>query len=182
MSNTPTTREVLNVAGVVVLLALVVPFLVFAIPGLAGADASFVVLSDSMNPSIEAGDVVIVEETPPETIEQEEVITFQAGDPDEYHGGDADTDLVTHRVVDVDRSGEGVEFTTQGDANDQPDAEPVGGEQVVGVVAFSIPLIGWVIDFAGTSLGLLALVVVPCLLLVANEAYELLYTGSDEAG
>lgn len=182
MSNGSTIRTVAHTAGVVLLLALVVPFVVFAVPGVAGADASYIVLSNSMNPSIEAGDVVIVEETPPEAIEEEDVITFRAGDPDEYHGGDADTDLVTHRVVDVDQSGEGVAFTTQGDANDQPDAEPVDSDQVVGVVAFTIPLIGWVIDFVGTQFGLLVMVVVPCVLLVANEAYELLYAGSDDTG
>ena len=180
MSSRITKRTALRVAGGALLLALLIPFLVFAVPDVTGVDESYVVTSGSMSPTIEAGDAIFVEETSPEEIEEGDVLTFHADDPEAYHGGNADTDLVTHRVTDVDGSGDGIEFTTQGDANDHPDAEPVSGEQVVGVVAFSIPYIGWVISFAGTQLGILLLVVVPCVLLVLNEAYELLYSGSGE--
>lgn len=171
-------QTILRSTGVFLLIVLLAPFVLFAVPQIAGADASYVVTSGSMSPAIEAGDTIIVEETAPEEIREGDVLTFHADDPEAYHGGEADTDLVTHRVVDVDRSGDGTEFTTRGDANDQPDGEPVSGEQVVGVVAFSIPYVGRAIAFAGTQLGLLLLVVMPCVLLVLNEAYELLYSGS----
>lgn len=173
MSSGINKRRALRVAGAVVLVVLVVPFLVFTIPAVVGADASYVVLSDSMSPSIEAGDVVIVQERDPGNIEEGDVLTFDAADPGEY-GADGGTSIVTHRVVEIAESDDGVEFVTQGDANNAPDSSPVEAEQVIGVVAFSIPFIGRIISFAGTRAGIALLIVVPCTLLVVNELYELL--------
>ncbi|MCW8171877.1 signal peptidase I [Natrialba swarupiae] len=73
-----------------VLIAIVVPFVIYAVPGVIGAEYSFVVLTGSMAPAIDPGDVVIVGETEPTTIESGDVITF-------VRDG-ADTP-VTHRVV-----------------------------------------------------------------------------------
>jgi signal peptidase len=62
----PTNRRgILNLLGVVVLVALVVPFVVFAVPQVVGAEHSYVVLTSSMSPTYEAGDGVIVNEIPP---------------------------------------------------------------------------------------------------------------------
>ncbi|KDE59064.1 hypothetical protein EL22_00500 [Halostagnicola sp. A56] len=174
MSSGISKRRALRVAGAAFLVALVVPFLVFAVPAVAGADASYVVLSNSMSPSIEAGDVVIVQDRDPASIETGDVLTFDAADPGEY-GADDGTSVVTHRVVDVERTDGGHEFVTQGDANNAPDGSPVEEDQIVGVVAFSIPYIGRVISFAGTRAGIALLIVVPCTLLVVNELYELLF-------
>ncbi|MCU4754268.1 signal peptidase I [Halobacteria archaeon AArc-curdl1] len=155
------------------LILFILPFVLFAVPTLAGADGSYVVLSDSMNPTLEAGDVVFVEETPPEAVEEGDVLTFWTEDPEAYHGDDPETNLVTHRVVEIDRSGDQTVFTTHGDALAQPDSDPVLGEQIVGTVTFAIPYLGYVIAFAGSRTGILLLVVVPCTLLVINEVYEL---------
>ncbi len=179
MSNGISKRRALHVAGAVLFVALLVPFLVFAVPDVAGADESYVVLSDSMNPTIDAGDVVIVEENDPSSIEEGDVLTFDAADPEEFDAGDG-TSIVTHRVVDIEQTDDGLEFVTQGDANNAPDGSAVEEEQVIGVVAFSIPYIGRVISFAGTRTGLMLFVVVPCTLLVVNELYEL--TVSDGGG
>lgn len=173
MSSGISKRRALRVAGAAFLVALVVPFLVFAIPAVAGADASYVVLSDSMNPTIEAGDVVIVQDRDPASIEEGDVLTFDAADPEEYGASDG-TSVVTHRVVEIERTDGGAEFVTQGDANNAPDGSPVEPDQIIGVVAFSIPYIGRVISFAGTRAGIALLIVVPCTLLVVNELYELL--------
>lgn len=178
-----TQRSTLRTVGGVLLIAALIPFIIFAVPTVAGADASYVVLSDSMSPSIEAGDVVIVSETDPTAIENGDVITFNADDPDAYQGtADADTTLVTHRVVGVDATDSGVEFTTQGDANNAPDAQPVAGDQVIGVVSFHIPYIGYVVSFAGSQTGMILFVVVPSILLIVNEVYELLITEDDGSG
>ncbi|GAB7019852.1 signal peptidase I [Halostagnicola bangensis] len=179
MSRGISKRRALHVSGVVLFVALLVPFLVFAVPDVAGADESYVVLSDSMNPTIDAGDVVIVQERDPSSIEEGDVLTFDAADPDEFDAADG-TSIVTHRVVDIEQADDGLEFVTQGDANNAPDSSAVDEEQVIGTVAFSIPSIGRVVSFAGTRTGLALFVVVPCALLVVNELYEL--TVSDEGG
>jgi signal peptidase len=176
-----TQRSTLRRVGGVLLIAAIIPFVIFAVPAVAGADASYVVLSDSMSPTINAGDAVIVSETDSESIETGDIITFDATNPEEYQSGSgADTALVTHRVIDVNRAGDGVEFTTQGDANSAPDSAPVSGDQVIGVVSFHIPYIGYAVSFAGSQTGMILFVVIPSFLLIVNEVYELLSADAED--
>ncbi len=165
-------QSVAKTAALLVLVALVVPFAVYAAPGAVGADHSFVVLSDSMSPEIESGDVVIVEENEPSSIEEGDVITFvrsEEGTP------------VTHRVSGVDRSGGQTAFETKGDANEQADPTPVPAENVIGTVAFTIPYIGHVIQFANTALGFALLVVLPLAALAGSEVWLLVKRRRNEA-
>jgi len=106
-------RTAVNVVGILVLVAVVAPFLVVGVPQLAGASESHhVVLSDSMNPTFESGDVILVEDVDPETIEEGNVITY----------ADSSGERTTHRVVEVvEEDGERY-FQTKGDANEDPDA------------------------------------------------------------
>lgn len=157
-------ERMLHAAGLLVLLAVVAPFVVYAVPQAVGASQSYVVLSDSMSPEIRAGDVVVVDERPTATIEVGDVITY------ERTGGG---DLVTHRVVEVvERDGETL-FRTQGDANEELDLRPIPARNVVGVVLFHVPLIGHLISFGSTDAGIVLFVVVPSILLVASELYSL---------
>lgn len=156
-------RRAGHLVGLVVLLVVVALFLVAAFPQLTGADESYTVLSDSMSPAIEAGAVVFVSELPAERISDGDVITF------ERPGGA----LITHRVVAVvERDGTRL-FRTKGDANEDPDPELVPASQVVGTVQFQIPHIGYVTSFTQSKLGIFVLVVVPAVLLVATEIWDL---------
>lgn len=112
--------------AVVVAAVQVVPRAMGAIP--------LTVLSGSMEPSLAPGDLVVVRPTPAADIRIGDVITFQpvAGDPT----------LVTHRVTGLTLGADGVSgFTTQGDANNAPDA-PILAEQVQGRVVYSVPWVG----------------------------------------
>jgi len=150
-------------AGLLVVFAAV---LVASVPQVAAADHSFVVLSDSMSPAINAGSVVVVSEVPADRIAEGDVITYV--DSQSADG----TTRVTHRVVDVETTDGGRQFRTQGDANDDPDPQPVSSSAVIGVVGFHIPLVGYLIDFAGSTTGLISLVVVPAILLAVSEAWS----------
>lgn len=172
-------KRALNVAATGLLVALVAPFAVFAVPQLAGAQHSYVVLSDSMSPTMSAGDAVVVEEVPPSAVETGDVITFERADGAD---GDAGTDKVTHRVVEVVQRDDGRYFRTKGDANEQPDDELVPASAVVGVVTLTIPYVGYVVDFANSDVGLLTLVVLPAVLLVVNEAWTLWVAARDGGG
>lgn len=166
-------RGIANAVGVLLLIGIVAPFVVVAAPQVAGASQSYVVLSSSMSPGIHAGDVVIDDAANPQAIQKGDVITFNPPSG-EYSGAKR----VTHRVVDVVHKNGGTYFKTKGDANDQPDPNLVPASNVVGVVAFNIPKIGYVVNFAGTQFGLLLLVIVPAVLLAVSEVYDLL-TGEE---
>jgi len=163
----------LRTLGFLALLAVVVPFVVVAVPQLVGADASHVVLSSSMSPAIHAGDVVIVNSVATDAIEEGDVITYE---PPADHQL-ADVNLVTHRVVDVTERGGERHFETKGDANEEADRALVPASNVEGRVAFHLPFVGRVVSFAQSGLGIVLLIVVPGALLAISELYEL-YTAT----
>ncbi|GAA0549473.1 signal peptidase I [Halorubrum ejinorense] len=166
----PRTKRAANVLGIVLLIALVAPFAVYAAPEVVGADESFVVLTASMTPAIAPGDVVIVADRDPTAIAEGDVITFMRGTSDVP---------VTHRVIDVVGEGGTLAFETMGDANEGPDPGFVPAGNLVGVVALTIPWIGYVIQFAGTQAGFVALVLLPFGLLAVTEVWSIV-RGRDE--
>lgn len=167
MNVTDTAQTAGGVVAGLGFIAAVVLLVLFLVPSAVGAEASYVVLSDSMSPTIDAGDVVVVQSTAPEAITENEVITYRTT----RQGG---PNRVTHRVVAIQETESGVQFRTKGDANENPDPELVPAEAVIGTLWFTVPLVGHLFVFAGTDLGLVALVIVPAVLLVLNELYTLL--------
>lgn len=98
-----------------------------------------VVLSGSMEPELSMGDLIVVFEE--DTFEVGDVIVFQSG-----------RTAVVHRIISID----GEELLTQGDANNIHD-EPIKLSQVKGKVAFSIPLIGYLVNIIKTPIGTILL-------------------------
>lgn len=152
--------------AVLLLLALLAPFAVYAVPGVIGADQSYVVLTGSMEPAISPGDAVVVDGVDPATIAAGDVITYQRS---------AANDIpTTHRVLDVVNGDAGLAFVTKGDANEDADAGVVTADRVVGKVVLTIPLIGYVVQFVNSPLGFVALVVVPFGLLLLTEVWSVI--------
>ena len=103
----------------------------------------YAVLSASMTPVYPVGSLVYVRSVDTADIIVGDAITFTH-----------DSVTITHRVVAVDsQTGE---FTTKGDANDTPDAVPVSPAEVVGKVAFSLPLLGYAAEYLLQPPGLYA--------------------------
>lgn len=156
-------RRVLRAGALVLLAVLVVPVAVAAVPQLALADRSYVVMSGSMQPHLQPGDVVLVKEVSPAEIDRGDVITYQ-------RPGEQPT---THRVVEVQDRGGLRFFETKGDANEDPDSEPVPSGAVVGREAFHVPYVGYLVSFANTRLGAVVLMIVPAVLIVGFELWSL---------
>ena len=143
--------------AVVVLLVLAMAFVLF---GQRFGWRVDTVLSGSMAPAFRAGDAVVVQDVDPATVKVGDVITYR--DPDKSQV------IVSHRVVDVTK-GPKLVFTTKGDANQEVDSYSVPAQNVVGVVKFSVPLVGYFANFAKTRMGLIVLLIVPGLLIIGNE-------------
>lgn len=121
-------------ALLVVILAIGVA--VILVPAVTGSQA-LTVLTSSMEPHLPPGTMVVVRPTDPADIEPGMIMTYQleSGKPL----------LVTHRVVQRLTTVDGEYlFITQGDANPQPDADPVREVQIRGTVWYAVPYIGWV--------------------------------------
>ncbi|GAA4099459.1 signal peptidase I [Nocardioides kongjuensis] len=121
----------LVIIGVVVVLAAAV-----VVPRLAGA-TPYTVLTGSMRPDRPPGTLVVVRPVDPDDLAVGDVVTYQ------LESGEAT--VVTHRIVAIGNQLDGdLVLTTQGDANDVPDREPVKPVQVRGRLWYSIPYLGYV--------------------------------------
>ncbi|GAA2237434.1 signal peptidase I [Herbiconiux moechotypicola] len=95
------------------------------------------VLTQSMEPTLPPGTLVIVRPEAAADIRLGDVLTYQlvSGEPA----------VVSHRVVGKTVSTDGsTTFVTRGDNNDVADEKPVQEVQIVGTVWYSVPLLGWV--------------------------------------
>ena len=92
------------------------------------------VLSGSMQPMMEAGDVVIIAKVSADVIQQGDVIQFRK----------EEGITIMHRIVEVQETEGAKFFITKGDANPELDKDPVIPENVVGKLVFTVPKIGWV--------------------------------------
>jgi len=92
-----------------------------------------IIYGGSMSPALRTGDVVIVSKVSANSIEIGDIVQFAAP------GGDH-----LHRVVEINGAGRHRTFITQGDANINPDPEPVSSSQIKGRVLFNFPNMGWV--------------------------------------
>jgi len=153
-------RQAIRVVFLVLAVAVVATFAVIGVPQLVGAEHSFVVLSGSMEPEISPGDVVLINDVPPEEIAVGETITFADGPRP-----------TTHQVIDVVRDGDIHRFKTKGLANEDPDQGWVPAESVIGTVMLVIPYAGHVVMLANTRFGAALFLIIPGALLILNEAW-----------
>ncbi|WP_459191332.1 signal peptidase I [Halosimplex sp. J119] len=170
-------RRIFHAGGLLAIVLIVSLFIAVAFPQIVGASESYVVTSDSMSPAIGAGSVVFVEQVPSDQLAKNDVITYRTS------GDRADQVRVTHRIVEIRGEDTDREFKTRGDANAQPDRDWVPADNVIGVVVFSLPLIGYAVSFANSDVGLIVLVIGPASLLAISELWDLYQataTGSDK--
>ena len=104
------------------------------------------VMSGSMAPAINAGDVIVVRGLNPDEVCRE----IQMGEIITYFPKENDPTLITHRVVDKIAGhypdGTNCRLIPQGDANNTPD-DPVSPEQVRGQLMYDVPKVGWARDW-----------------------------------
>lgn len=121
-----------------------------------------IVLTDSMYPEIESGDLIICHTEEAENIKDGDIIAF-------FDPAGNGTTIVTHRVIDVTTQDGALAFQTKGDANNVEDAMLVPAEDLVGVYQRRIPNMGNVAMFMQTTQGLIVCVVCPIILLVGYD-------------
>lgn len=128
----------------------------------------FTVVSGSMVPDYEIGDVLIAKEIEPSEI--------KVGDDVSYLGkaGSFNGKVVTHRVIEKGTDTDGrFMFRTQGIAN--PDADPVIYEdQIYGVVVGEFTLLSFVYKCISTKTGMFFFIVVPIFYILGSEMLSFL--------
>ncbi len=136
-----------------------------AVMVLAGFLQVFVVLSDSMQPTFTAGDVIVTVDTPARLLRVNDVITYRSPENRDC--------FVTHRIVNISNNREVLSFQTKGDANEQWDQYDVTFDKIVGRMVVTIPLIGYLASLSHSVLGFLFLVLAPGIVVICGEIYSI---------
>lgn len=93
---------------------------------------ALVIATDSMTGELNKGDVSIFESYEGQAIEKGQIIVF------EKNGS-----MIVHRVVDIQRVNGQTQYFTKGDANEEADGGFVTRAQIVGIVQFKVPYVGY---------------------------------------
>lgn len=135
----PKVKKTLNTISNVLVVLLIALTLMLGGAWLAGL-RTYTVLSGSMEPTYHTGSVIYVKKIAAEDIQAGTVITFMLNE---------DT-VVTHRVVEVvpdEEDPTGLRFRTKGDANDAEDGGLVHYKNVIGTPVFTIPKLGYIVNY-----------------------------------
>ena len=128
--------------------------------GLFGYKA-YIITTDSMKPSINAGDVSIVKETQEDKIEIGDVITFKREDK-----------VITHRITNIEEKDGKKMYTTKGDNNNLEDNEKIEYSDIKGKNVLTIPKLGYIINALENQIVFLFIVLFILILLFFNIKKE----------
>jgi signal peptidase len=124
-----------SLSASLLVLLLGVAVAVIGLPTVVGGTA-MTVLTQSMEPGLPPGTLVVMRPTPVEEIRVGDVMTYQIRS--------GESAVVSHRVVSKTYADGELTFVTKGDNNDAVDPDPVREVQVRGTLWYSLPLLGWV--------------------------------------
>lgn len=113
------------------------------------------VTTGSMAPTYEVDTLIVVKKTDPAEIREGDVISFYSLDPA------LDGAVNTHRVVSVEKEGDGYIYQTKGDANNVADAYDVQSEYLVGKVIWSSLILGKISRLAANPLIFIPVILLP---------------------
>ena len=123
----------------------------------------FVVKSGSMEPAIKTGSLVI------DKVNDE----YNIGDIVTFHDSTDSSLTITHRIAEKTTQNNVTMYETKGDANNTNDSLLLSGDRIIGKERFTIPLLGYLVGFARTPLGLMILIVIPATILIYEEVNKI---------
>ncbi len=148
------TKRIIGVFLTVVLVIALIYILVARISGETPTMFGYSMLrvsSESMEPELNIGDVILVKEVEPDALKKGDVITYQGEE------GPVAGKLTTHQIVSEPYEKDGLyHFTTRGIKPGALDDPEIDETQIYGKVTHKIPLVGTVYDFFSHWYGLVA--------------------------
>ncbi len=132
------------------------------------------VKTNSMEPTIDKGDFILMEEVDVNNLKVGDVIAFFATE-------DNQVIVKTHRIVDVVEDNAGRSFITRGDFNKVNDSVPVFPADVIGIWnEVRLAKVGTVLDFISSQYGFLICIVLPLLILFVYQIYRFIVVIMEE--
>ena len=118
----------------------------------------FIVMSGSMETTINIGDLVIVKKVNSSNIHTGDIIAFKNGNI-----------VISHRVKEVINDSGTYKFKTKGDNNNVADDFIVSSDAIEGIFVNKIPGLGSILLFLGKPIGLLMVILV--IIIVSTALY-----------
>lgn len=131
------------------------------VPGFFGWKP-FIVLSGSMETSINVGDIVVTKEVDSSKLKAGDIIAFRNGNM-----------VTTHRIVEIEMGEDGkLVFTTKGDNNNTKDDPKVYENEIEGIYKFKIARLGNVAMFIQTPIGMVICLSIPIALIIIIQIIQ----------
>ena len=105
---------------------------------------NFIVLTGSMKPTLNEGDIVFVKES--KEIQKDDIIAFRE-----------ENSVITHRVYEIYQEDGKDYYITKGDANSGTDTQLLSSSDIEGKYVFKIPFVGRIILFLQKPVGIIVL-------------------------
>lgn len=128
------------------------------------------VQSESMAPTFDQDDLIIIKKCDLSTLEVGDIVTFHAIIDNQYA-------LNTHRIISINEVNGLNSYTTKGDNNELADQHVIADGDIVGKYVGKIPYMGKVIGFLSSTWGFLVVIVLPMLLFFIYQVYHLVIVG-----
>ena len=151
-------KRALQITGSITLVALAVMGWLFFAPGPLGGDVSYVVTTGtSMQPRLNAGDLVILREQP----------RYDVGDVAGYHSETLGR-VVLHRITRVEPDG----FVFKGDNNDFFDSDRPDASEILGAEWLAIPGVGHALTWVGEPVNAAVVVALLAILMLGGIGHR----------
>ena len=118
---------------------------------------TYVIYGSSMEPTIKLGSLILAKPANVGDLQVGDIIVFRSGNET----------TVTHRITGIREEDGQRYFKTKGDATNGADPQEVRLEGGVHRLAYHVPYVGYFVDFAKSTTGMILLVVLPALGLMA---------------
>lgn len=149
-------NAVFTIAVLLVLAMAVVPYI-----KLPNRIRIYAVASQSMVPALLKGDLIAVRQE--SNYQTGDIITFS------NPSGGKRVDTITHRIIEVGEKSGAAVYKTKGDANNAADGWNLTSDKILGKYVMKVPLVGSIITFSRTPLGLVLLIILPGTMIAYSE-------------
>lgn len=92
---------------------------------------AYIITSNSMEPTIKKGDVLITKKISENNIKIDDIVTFKKNE-----------EIITHRIAEIEETSEGKIYKTKGDNNNIEDTEKISYNEIEGEYLVRIPKLG----------------------------------------
>ena len=120
----------------------------------------FNIVTESMVPEYQVGDILISKSIDPSKIEIGDDVVYM-GEVGSFQGK-----IITHRVIDIEKDGDYYKFHTKGIANEYEDPAVVTADQIYGTIIYKTHILSFISKIINNLYGFYFLIFIPLAVLI----------------